>query len=342
MRMVFRNFSLIFLGLSYAACLDPLVSDEINPARFYGDPEIPLDDFPHVEDDPAVQELKELYPTSIPYLKGYAGGHSIWYWEVPEPATNLIVDLYVVLENEKPINGPIIDVLPGDAGYSPLWRKVFLSTTELYQGERILSREGIEVAIQEGLLEAPFRSELVTNCPVVGRGAQIPLAANSTATASLIRGWYRNQQINLISFSPDLIVPVELNRIPIFPLYIFQRINETTPLSEPLIGVDEDGDNRLLTTNNIFAGNVADNFENRYSPIWQPWLVRTSSTYPSIDSGDGSPPAYKSETDFYDRARERLRDSARFDAEGGEGYVVSMEKLGGVVNCPIQAEEGSL
>jgi hypothetical protein len=342
MKMQTRQLGFVVLTLAGFGCLDPLADDSLNPSRVFGNPNIALSDMPHVEDNPEFQDKLALYATEIPYLQGFAEGRSIMYWQVPEPATDLIVDLYIILEDDKPVFGPIIDVLPGDAGYSPLWRKIFLSVTETYQGERILSREAIDVAVKEGILEEPHRSELVTNCPVVSRDLKILLASNSTKTADLIPGWYRNQRVNLISFSPDLIVTEELNRVPIFPLYIFQRISETVPIAEAMSGIDEDGDNRLLSSNIIFSSNVKDNVDTRYSGMWERWLVRTSSSYPSIDSPGGDGPAYTSENDFFDRQSNRLRESALVGSESGNGYIIDVKKLDGVENCPIQKEEGKL
>jgi len=334
---------LVILGflMCSTACLDPLVDDTINPDRIFGDPNVDSSNAPHIEDDDAFRAQAALFPTELPYRQGFAQGDKVWYWDVPDQAIDVIVDIYLVSKDDVLLEGPIIDVIPGDVGYSPIWRKVFLNTTATYNGEIIRSREAIDLALQLGILDQAQPSEQVVNCPVVSRNAVIALAKNSTKAADLITGWYRNRRVNLVSFSPPSLVPLELNRIPVFPLYIFQRINERIPIDEAVSGIDLNGDNALLSSNIVFAANVTERIDARYSPIWEPWLVRTSSTYPSIDTMDQAP-GYTAETDFLDSMTWNIRESAKVGGGSDKSYIVSVKKLDGLVNCSIQKEKGKL
>lgn len=324
-----------------SACLDPLVTDALNPELIFGDPAVDITNAPHLEDDANYFDKTASFLNEIPYRQGYAQGARVWFWDVPNQGIDIIADIYIILHEGALLEAPIIDVIPGDAGYSPLWRKIFLNTTEAYQDEKIRSRAAIDLALDLGLLDKAQPSVQVVNCPVVSQWATVPLSNTSTISGKLSTGWYRNRRVSWATFSPASEVLLELRRIPVRPLYIIQRINEAMPIDEAVSGVDLDGDRRLLSSNTIFAGNVSERTDGRYSPIWQPWLVRTSSTYPSIDNSTEGP-AYKAESDFIDLMTHKLRDRNRVGGGSEKSFVVSIEKLDGLVNCSIQKEKGKL
>ena len=109
--------------LLLAGCLDPQVGDEIDPSRIFGDPNLLSAQLKHVEDNTAeLGPQLEQFPSKIPYVRGFANGRAIWYWRVPPPVSDFIVPFFVLVNADGvAIERPIIDVIPGDTGYSPWW-----------------------------------------------------------------------------------------------------------------------------------------------------------------------------------------------------------------------------
>lgn len=315
-----------------AGCLDPQVSDEVDTSRIFGDPDLEVAQLPHVEENAALADNVALFPADIPYAQAYAGGRKVWYWRVPPPLPDFIVPMYVLVDREgQPIQQPIIDVIPGDAGYSPWWRIVMVTVTDAYAGENIWSRDAIDTGVRMGLLEDPVPTETVVTCPVVRSDVRVQVAKDGTTVAPT---WaiYRNQRVDWIRFQSDIAVPVEDRRMPIAPFFVFQRIDEPFPLVELDAGFDLDGDGSLAASNNIFQFDIT---EVGYTPFWYPVRVRTVSDFVSIDTASTA---------------EDLEFTSGDDFLGPVYGVVTsdrvipplMEMRNELRNCPIQRAEGAL
>lgn len=327
--MFTRTASLLAaLGLaSMAGCLDPLVDDEVSPARLFGDPDVDPAAVRHVEDDPAHAAKVAAFATSVAYLRGFADGAPINYWNVDGPQSDLIAPAYVLVDAMgRAIERPVIDVIPGDTGYTPWWRKVEVRVTERYAGERLWSRDAIEAAVRAGLVEEPRPTEDVLNCPVILRDARVPVS--DTETVEPVWVWYRGQRVHWVDFGDPEQVPITEKRMPAEPVYLLQRINEGHLLYEFVVGFDLDGDDRLVSSNNIFASGPGGP---RYSPLWYVVLVRTTADYLSIDGDQGV--GLTAEAQFYDPERDQVISSNVLS-------LIPVPNL--LVNCPIQRVEGSL
>lgn len=321
------------LGLLVTAgCLDPQVSDEVDASRVFGDPELEAAQLPHVEENVDLADNVARFPTDIPYAQAYASGRKVWYWRVPPPLTDFIVPIYVLVGPDgQPMQRPIIDVIPGDTGYSPWWRVVRVPVTDAYAGEHIWSREAIDLGVQMGLLEAPVPTERVVTCPVVRSDVRVQVDQDGTTVAPT---WalYRNQRVDWIEFDSDITVSVEDRRMPIAPFFVFQRIDEPFPLVELDAGFDLDGDGSLSASNNIFQFDVG---EVGYTPFWYPVRVRTVSDFVSIDTASTA---------------DQLEFTGEDDFLGPVYGVVTsdrvipplMEMKDQLRNCPIQREPGRL
>jgi hypothetical protein len=322
------------LGLGGAACLGPLVDDAPPASSSFADPALTPATAPHVEDDPANAPRLASFASRVQYLRGFAAGQPVRYWNVDGAGSSLIAPLFVLEDAAGNVIGwPIIDVLPGEPGYTPWWRRVVVRVTAAYAGEHIWSRAAIEEGVAKGLLEAPRATTTVIDCPVVRRGTPIPVsAAPGARTASTTPAWYRDRRVDLVAFSDTIDVPLESRRMPTFPVYILQRIDSGQPLHEAVTGVDVTGDGRLDASNNVFADRLGGA---RYSPLWQPHLVRVAADVASIDTARSATVA--------ELAREA--DLARF-VDGAptpaDGRTLTITDLGGLVNCPIQRREGAL
>ncbi len=325
---------ILVLALVSTACLEPLVDDALPASSTFADPTLTAATAPHVEDDPATAPRLSSFASRVQYLQGFADGQPVRYWNVDGANSSLIAPLFVLEDAAgNALGRPIIDVLPGEPGYTPWWRRVVVRVTAAYAGEHIWSRAAIDEGVAKGLLEPPRATTAVVDCPVARRGTTIPVAARPGArTASTTPAWYRNQRVDLVAFGDPIDVPVESLRMPIFPVYVLQRIDAGQPLYEAVTGVDVTGDGRLDASNNVFAGRLGGA---RYSPLWGPRLVRVAADVASIDTARSATVAeLVREADLV-----RVVDGAPVPADA---RTLSITDLGGLVNCPIQRREGSL
>lgn len=316
-----RKTALITLSaLVGAGCLDPLVSDDVDPADVFGAAGAPVH---HVEDIPALASNVAAFPGgTIQRLQGYADGQEVWYFNVPPPLSTTIVPLYAVIDGAgEPVDRPIIDVLPGSGGYSPLWRVLTVKTTAAYAGEIIRSLAAIDLGVQLGILEAPVATSRVVNCPVVRRDTAIELSL--TATAAPTKAWFRNREVSWFEFSDVLEVPVDTAAVGISPVYIFQRSDEAFPIYEFATGIDEDGDLKFHSSNNVFG--ALEPTDPDYTPIWFVSIVRTTPDYASIDT-----PGAQVGLTHGD------------DVRTSTSVVSVTDQRGRLVNCPLQRQEGAL
>lgn len=321
-----RSGLLLVSAALSSGCLEPLVDDAIDPRRVFGDPELELAQIPHVEEDPAHAARAEHFATETAYLRGYAGGRRIWYWNVPGPNVDFIVPMYILVDRAGNETGRwIFDALPGDGGYSPWWRKFTVRVTERYEGQKIWSREAIDLGVELGLLEPPEPTPYVYDYPIVSRYTRT--AVDDGVFVGTSTAWYRNQRVSFIDFEEATWVSQGVTTFPKFPVYLLQRINEPAPIYEYATGVDLNGDGRLIDSNNIFAGGLD---EERYSPLWYVASARVPATYRSIETGVDVD--FARESDLY-------QDAERRQPAAGVSIQLDRERL---VNCPIQREKGSL
>jgi hypothetical protein len=315
-----------------ASCLHPLADDTVDPAHFFGDPNIDPATAPHVEDDPTFKTNVQQFSSAVAYLDGYADGQKIWYWNINGIQTNFISQFYEIQTPDgKLVGRRIIDAIPGQTGYTPWWRRVILTTTSKYNKERIWSRDAVDAAIQAGLLEQAQITTEVYDCPVALRGTQIPVdLADTKATTEWV--WYRNMRVDWIMFTNPIQVPEMVKEMPVFPVYVLKRVDQAQPIYELLDDTDLNGDGDLKDTNNVFASNIGGS---RFSLYWYVSIVNVVPTYPSFDNTRTGTVGISAESDFLD----------------ANGAIISPyvdEKLGltpmktFTVNCPLQSMKGSL
>jgi hypothetical protein len=313
------------------ACLHPLSSDTIDPSHFFGDPTIDPASAPHVEDDPMFAANVKQFSSAVAYLQGYAEGKKVWYWNINGADANFISQVYSIQDEQgQTIGHPIIDAIPGQTGYTPWWREVILKTTSKYANQRIWSRDAIDAAIQAGILSPPTVTTDVYDCPIALRGTKVQVDVGETVTTDWV--WYRNKRVDWIKFTTDLAVPLETREMPVFPVYVIKRVNQSEPIYEFLDNTDLNNDGDLKDTNNIFASNIDGP---RFSLYWYVTIVNVVPTYPSFDNTRSSTVGLSAESDFL----------------GSDGSIISpyVDPIVGLtplktftVNCPIQSEKGKL
>ncbi len=329
-----RLFIAVTTIAALGACLDA-PDDTPSPRLALADPTIDPNNT-KIEDDPAFASQVARFTRNIAYLAGYADGERIWYWNVEgDNATNIAPVYRLIGLDGKELGSPIIDVIPGDVGYTPWWRLFTVKVTSAYAGERIWSRAGVEAGIELGLLEEPEAQDVILNCPVTVENMTVELGDGATASPTEV--WYRNRRVYWIRFSEEFDLPVKdenmqpIRTMPSYPVYVLQRINEALPLYEFVTQVDITGDDLLNDSNNIFASGLDGP---RYSPLWYSALVRTSTDYLSIDSPGGGTVGLSAESQFV-----RPEDGMILSTN----VVRPVERFrDAIINCPIQRTKGEL
>ena len=320
-----RISMVILTGLGAAGCLNPPDEEFLLLTGFEGD----INDAPLVSELPDYDTRQDEFTQNVEYLRGFAAGSPVWFWSVDGANSTLIAPAFFIVDSEgSRLQPPIIDVLPGDPGYTPWWRMIMYTVTDLWDGEVFTSRAAVDAGERTGLLEGPNTTNRIVNAPVAVPNVRAFDGERLAVRTSTI--WYRDFAAHWIPFNQGTRVDPSERQMPMLPVYVLRRIQETVPLDEFGSGVDLTGDGRLNDSNNIFAAALG---TPEYTPLWFKSDVRTVQDYVSIDT---NPPdrdvGLSAESDFYDRA------SGQIISEQVLFVERDMEQLR---NCPIQSERGS-
>lgn len=338
---------LVLLG----ACLEADPDDVVDPSSRFGDPSLSGPEAAlHIESeaaqalDPTRTRKLDLFPGRVAYLRGFAEGQPIRYFNVEGPNADFIAPMYEVIgPDDKRIGRRIIDVIPGDTGYTPWWRLTKVRTTAKFDAldpmarPRIWSRDAIDAGLTLGYLQAPEPTTQVYDCPVLKAGTKIRVDDGPDDLVGTDWVWYRNLHVDWACFSGTKEVPTDRRQMPVYPVHVLQRIDEPLPIYELAIGADLDGDGLLVNSNNIFPNTVGGE---RYSPFWFVALVRTEANYISIDTSSTAV-GLSAEDQFLRLDAEDPDDLAKATVISSQ--VKSVEAFPDQwVNCPLQTTRGAL
>jgi hypothetical protein len=171
--------------------------------------------------------------------------------------------IYVLFREGEttPVEGQlnIIDVIPGDLGYSDFWQMYEVTVPENYIANTVTSLVGI---LDKGyqLNETSY----VINCPVAPKGSTAELRYTDESN-ELARGWYKNKVVYYFTFEEKILATDANGNMPISPIFVTFNINpdENDPNSGPPSGfVTEPGS---VQTHNVIATIPTDD---DYSPLW--------------------------------------------------------------------------
>lgn len=274
--------SLVLLLLGWAGCLDPLTADRPPPGRLvHPSTFVP----PDVEDDDEYVERFEYLKGIVPRLSAFAGGRRIWFWSFDAPG-----DFHAPIfslwhcDTDTPVGTPnIVDVIPGDPAYTPLWRLVKACVSPSYSGQVIASRQGLDDALAAGIVSEIRPTTTIVSCPVVSRDALLELAPATPGGPPQYAppgvGYYREQLAHYFVIMPT--VEIAEGVVPSKPLYVLQRIDESDPLDETLVDRDLTGDGDTVDTNDVFS---AEPDSADFSSLVYLVSVRVGAEYSGIDT----------------------------------------------------------
>ncbi len=101
--------------------------------------------------------------------------------------------IYAPMKGGKPVAGQlnIVDVLPGDAGYSDFWQVVVVTVPDTYVANTLTSAAAVK---SSGY--AMQATSMLVNCPIVPEGSTASLRfPGDTSGTDLIRGWYQGKVV---------------------------------------------------------------------------------------------------------------------------------------------------
>ncbi len=314
-----------------AACLGPQVSDEVVTPGLI----LPAGStVPSIYDDPAEDAqiaANDGVDGVVPLLSGFAGGAPVSFWDFG-PAPDHAQPLYVFYRRNaqdelEPISHfPVVTAVPGDPGYSPYWRKAVVEVTGAYNGEIFTSVAAVQAGVSAGLLKSPQRTPTFLNCPVVGKDVMLDVGGGAPPVAPSGRFYYDGEvgayfDLGAGMLLDDLVHLAEQNH------YVLRR-EGGEPLSEPLRGVDMDGDGDTHDTNDVFAFAPA---TAGASPLCHEVLVTVPAGTESIDTTmDQTRAAIEGEADLFTRGGDTIAPIP--------GKVVAWEVTGRRWNCPQQPQ----
>lgn len=140
----------------------------------------------------------------------------------------------------------IVDVVPGDAGYSDLWEVNLVTVPEGYEPDSLKSRQDVEDSGYETMVPG-----LLVNCPIVAEGTTLE------GGEELTQGWYKGDAV----FYPDF----GENPPTALPIWVF------------ITGMDADGNPQFVDgQNNVIDAVPGDE---GYSAFWQVNLVTVDEGY---------------------------------------------------------------
>ncbi len=150
----------------------------------------------------------------------------------------------------------IIDVIPGDIGYTDFWQVYTVFVPEGFVANSVTSAQ--EIAQGGYRVEA---QQLIVNCPVVPEGSTASLRLGAEP-ATLHQGWYKGLAVFYFTFEEKQLVPAG-GTVPISPIYVTFTINPDQPGGGPPSGfATETG---TAQTHNVIASVPSDA---SYSPLW--------------------------------------------------------------------------
>jgi hypothetical protein len=140
----------------------------------------------------------------------------------------------------------IIDVKPGDAGYSDLWQVMMVTVPDGYTPDSVKSKADLDAAGYD-----ITETNMFVNCPVVPAGSTLE------SGRPLTQGWYKGEEV----FYPDF----GMNNTSAIPIYVF------------IHGMNADGTPDFVEGQNNIIDQVPG--DAGYSAFWQVIMVTVPQSY---------------------------------------------------------------
>lgn len=140
----------------------------------------------------------------------------------------------------------LVDVVPGDSGYSDLWQVMLVIVPEGYQPDSITSKDQLDAAGFEIIA-----TDMFVNCPIVPEGTTLE------GGEELVQGWYKGQEVFYPDFGP--------NNTTAIPIWVF------------ITGMDEQGNPQFVEGQHNIIDAIPE--DPGYSAFWRVIMVTVPEGY---------------------------------------------------------------
>jgi hypothetical protein len=199
-------------------------------------------------------------PQTFNLVSGWYRGNEVKYYDfgMNTPLTTgssvLTAPIYVFITGMDADGNPvfvegqhnIVDVKPGDDGYSDLWQVNLITVDETYEPDSIKSKADIDAANM-----SPEPIDMFVNCPIVPEGSTLE------GGEPLVQGWYKGEEVYYPDFGANPAVAI--------PIWAF------------ITGMDADGAPIFVEGQNNIIDSVPD--DEGYSAFWNVNLVTVPEDY---------------------------------------------------------------
>jgi len=272
---------------------------------------------------------------NLPFVAGFSNGQIAWYWFVG-PTNNTINPVYLFqYSTGQAVQGqfPIIDVKPGDQGYTHFWEIMNVTVPSTYVPNTIKSLATLNHAQQNGLVSLSD-SKRALNGPIVAHDVKAEVVNGEPTITSI---WYRSKLASMAIFETNL----GSSRVPAIPIWLIQREPDTYPLLEWVAGKDLNRDGDLSDSNDLIGTTPG---QPGYSPLWQVQILHVKSTYLSSAAPNELPPfpanpsmlstKYGMFTSFQSAQTDRAASTPTYVDTSYPSADKGLETTNTLVNCP--------
>lgn len=188
-------------------------------------------------------------------------GRATRYYNLDVQSTKA-APIYVLFREgeERPVAGQlnIVDVIPGDRGYSDFWQVHKVTVPKNYVVNSVSSLAELKSAGY-----AITRTDKLVNCPVVPNHSTARLRAGAEPK-ELQSGWYKGKVVKYFTFEEaDLRAAAGDDTVPVAPIYVTFNVNPDQPNGGPTSGFRLESDGQQ--THNVLQAGPRDP---GYSPLW--------------------------------------------------------------------------
>jgi len=159
--------------------------------------------------------------------------------------------------SSTPVDGQlnIIDVVPGDAGYSDFWQVNKVTVPADYVANTVISAQDV---VDGGY--AVQATDMIVNCPVVPAGST---ASEGPGASGLTMGWYQDQVVFYFNFNEAPVTATSSGAVPTSDIFVAFNVNPDQPDGGPASGFMTQGSS--VQTHNVVESVPGDA---DYSPLW--------------------------------------------------------------------------
>ncbi len=281
-----------------------------------------------------IDDTQSSFVTSAPLVAGFSKGQIAWYWLMGPTNSSVNPVYFFQYQSGGAVQGqnPIIDVKPGDKGYTHFWELYNVTVSNNYTPNTIKSLATLNRAQQSGLATITD-SKRAINGPLVARNVKITVVNGEPQFLSV---WYRTETATMAIFETNL----PGGTVPNVAIWLIQRASAypnspKCPLLEAVCNKDLNSDSDIKDSNDLIDYTPG---QPGYFPLWSVSILHVHDNY--LPNGFPSPfpqnPAtlkaqYGMFTSLGDAQADQAKTTPTYvDLTVGNNGLTSV----GLVNCP--------